>query len=182
MILVEELRDRGLIGPEDQEHGPPEDGLTEAGLALAGADARKRTPKEQAQRILDQFLGACAAVNARTDLPFNVREVWLFGSMIDATKLEVGNVDIVVEFGQAEGYDRASALKRHRPLAKAMGIGPQSGLMSVFGDEIFVQRQLLHGGRRHPLLAIARPTNCGIWPVHVAWSSTRAEAASFRTQ
>ncbi|SFL68239.1 hypothetical protein [Methylorubrum salsuginis] len=156
MVLLEELRDRGLLGPEEMEDRPPEDGLIEAGLALAGAGARKRTPKAAAQRILDRFLDACTAVNARSDLPFEIREVWLFGSMLDPAVEAVGDIDLVVQQGRTaafEGGDRA--WKRYRQLGKEMGAPQASGLMgSIFGAQIFVERQLLHGGHRHPLLSM----------------------------
>ncbi|MHC2020400.1 hypothetical protein [Methylobacterium sp. CM6247] len=155
MVLLEELRDRGLLGLEEQEHGPPKDGLTEAGLALSGAIARRRTPKPHAQAILDRFLDACATVNETKNLPFDVRQVWLFGSMIDAAKADVGDIDLVVEQGRPEAFatwDRAQA--RFKELGKEMGAPRQSGLMSIIGDQRFVERKLLHGDQRHALLSM----------------------------
>ncbi|MDR7038941.1 hypothetical protein J2X36_003713 [Methylobacterium sp. BE186] len=154
MVLLEELRDRGLIGPEEQEYGAPVDGLTDAGLALSGADARARTPKDKARRILDRFLDACAAVNARNDLPFAIREVWLFGSMLDPGKVDVGDVDLVVDRGRPAAFE-GSLVERYRELAREMGAGDSRGIFCGYGDQGFVERQLLHDGRRHPILSIS---------------------------
>lgn len=157
MVLLEELRDRGLLGLEEVEGRPPEDGLTEAGLALAGAGARKRTPKAAAQRILDRFLDACAAVNARSDLPFEIREVWLFGSMLDPAVEEVGDIDLVVQQGRTAAFEEGdSARERYRQLGKEMGAPETRKWMGMFGDQEFVERQLLHGGHRHPFLSMNR--------------------------
>jgi hypothetical protein len=154
MVLLEELRDRGLIGPEEDECGNTTDGLTHAGLALATASARKRTPKAKAREVLVNFLEACGRANARNDLPIEVQEVWLFGSMINPEKEDVADIDLVMISRFREDF-QGDRNKRFEELAKEIG-----------GEDVlwnrrwypgwatgYVFNHVLHQGRRHPLLA-----------------------------
>jgi hypothetical protein len=157
MVLLEELRDRGLIGSEADDDRPPFDGLTDAGKSLAWATARKRTSKERAWRVLNDFLDACSAVNAREDLPFDVREVWLFGSLLDPAATDVADVDLVLETGQPKHFtgnpvDRFKELARELGGTSALDAG---GILSLLQTPDFVKRHFLHGGRRNPLLSFA---------------------------
>jgi hypothetical protein len=52
MVILEELRDRGLIGPEERDHGESFDGLTDAGKALASARGQSRVAKSRAWSVL----------------------------------------------------------------------------------------------------------------------------------
>lgn len=157
MVLLHELRERGLIGLEKAEtRSGTIDGLTHAGLALVAAVARKRTPKSKAREVLEKFLAACSAANAREDFPITIKEIWLFGSMIAAQKTEVADIDLVmVTEYRAKFDDRRKQLKQ---LAEAIG-GENvcSNLRyDLFWSEKYVLNQVLHGGRRHPLLSFAR--------------------------
>lgn len=58
MTLLDELRDRGLIGPEKSEIDQVFDGVTEAGRSLLVAKATRRTNKAKAWKILRGFLKA----------------------------------------------------------------------------------------------------------------------------
>ncbi|EIM26681.1 hypothetical protein [Microvirga lotononidis] len=157
MVLIEELRDRGFIGPEEQEYGEPRDGLTGKGLALAGAGGKKRTPKDRARTVLQSLLTASSAVNSREDLPFNVQQIWLFGSMINPAKADVGDIDLVLTTGWKEGFDGHTAAQRMDEIAVQMA-GPEilngGGMFRMFRGTQYVINQLLHGGRKHPLLSL----------------------------
>jgi predicted nucleotidyltransferase len=155
MILLDELRDRGLIGAENAE-GPKFDGLTEKGMALIGAKATKRVTKLKAWTILTDFLKACADANARDDLPFDVEKVWLFGSLIDDEKTGVADIDIVPVFGYPARYSFEARRARFTKLAEQLGgqdILRNAGVFELIHAESFVIRQLLYGGRRHHSLA-----------------------------
>jgi predicted nucleotidyltransferase len=124
MMLLDELRDRGLIGEEKTDSGGSIDGLTEKGHALAIADARARTLKKAAWIKFDDFLVSCAAVNDRSELPFYVKRVWLFGSMIDPAQVDVGDIDFVVETGRRA--DASKSRKIYKRLAKELRINSDS--------------------------------------------------------
>jgi hypothetical protein len=149
MVLLDELRDRGLIGKEE-EFGSKFDGLTETGKALMVAKATCRTDKAKAWKVLKTFLQACADVNARTDLPFDVREVWLFGRMIDDSKNDVVDIDIGPVFGHPERYDEFKERRaRFEELAEEMGgaaLFRNAGIMAPFRAQSYVINQLLYGG------------------------------------
>jgi predicted nucleotidyltransferase len=149
MMLLDELRDRGLIGEEKTESGGSIDGLTEKGHALAIADARTRTPQKAAWKKFDDFLVSCAAVNDRSELPFYVKKVWLFGSMIDPAQVDVGDIDFVVETGRRA--DASKSRKIYKRLAKGLRINTDSwdGYWKL---DFLVEKRLLYGPRRHPLL------------------------------
>lgn len=114
MVLIEELRDRGFIGPEEQEYGAPRDGLTEKGLALAGAGGKRRVPKAKAMTVLQNLLAASSSVNSREDL---------LGSMINPSKADVGDIDLVLTTGLKEGFDGHTAAQRMDETAVEMA-GP----------------------------------------------------------
>jgi hypothetical protein len=119
-VLLHELRERGLIGLEEAEtRSGTIDGLTHAGLALVTAVARKRTSKSKARAVLDKFLAACLAANARYDLPVTIKEIWLFGSVIAPQKAEVADIDLVmvIEYRNEAGERR----EQFRLLAEAIG-------------------------------------------------------------
>lgn len=147
MVLLDELRDRGFIVDGASDY----DGLTEKGHTLAIADGRVRTSKKVAWKKFEEFLSACAAVNARNDLPFYVDKVWLFGSMIDSAKTDVGDIDFVVELGNHEKMGTETRTKTYERIGRELGIRPDSS--HPFRHPIFlVPNRLLYGPRRHPLL------------------------------
>jgi hypothetical protein len=157
MVLLDELRDRGLIGPEKSQADQEFDGVTEAGASLLAAKATRRTNKAKAWKILKNLLKACAEVNARGDLPFDVQEVWLFGSMIDDGKSDIADVDIVPVFGRPKPFsDFKRRDARFRELADQMGGAPvvnNAGVFAPLRAESYVVGQLIYGGHRHHLLA-----------------------------
>lgn len=154
MAVLDEFQDRGLIGAELPERGlgrPPEPflGLTQDGLAVAAASGRKRTPKAKAGKVLYEFLKACQTANDRDDLPFVVEEVWLFGSMLNDERLDVGDVDFVMETALREGFTFEKACARYEELAEDM----QVSWPPTFLPNESVIRRLLFGKRRNPLLS-----------------------------
>src|SRR5579864_5458935 len=84
MGLLEEFRGLGLIGEERYADGGLllTEGLTEAGMALAGAVAQRKIKRQSAIRVLEQFLQTCASANLDPDCLFTVTQVWLFGSLL----------------------------------------------------------------------------------------------------
>jgi len=93
-------------------------------MPCAIADARTRTPKKAAWKKFDDFLVSCVAVNDRSELPFYVKKVWLFGSMIDPAQVDVGDFDFVVETGRR--VDASKSRKIYKRLAKGLRINTDS--------------------------------------------------------
>jgi predicted nucleotidyltransferase len=151
VALLDEFRERGLIGREEQEYGEPIDGLTDAGRAFVQARI-KRVAKARGWKALGEVLEACRGINAREDLPFFVDEVWLFGSMLEEEKTEVGDVDLVVTTSMRPGYDIRTAHKRYDHLADELGINRSKGVLR-YSAAGAVQSHLIYGARRNPLLA-----------------------------
>jgi predicted nucleotidyltransferase len=157
IVLLDELRDRGLIGPEKSDADQEFDGVTEAGASLLAAKATRRVNKARAWKILKSFLNACAEINTRSDLPFDVQEVWLFGSMIDDNKGDVADIDIAPVFGRPKPFSDFKVREaRFRELANQMGgaaVVNNAGVFAPFRAESYVIGQLIYGGHRHHLLA-----------------------------
>lgn len=148
-VLVEELRDRGFIGDVAGDFViPVVDGLTAKGRALGSAKATARTPKEKARKVFDGLLDAAERINARSDLPFRVREIWLFGSMIDPDRADVGDVDFCLEIDRPPAFDDwDEAMKRYWALARELDAPYSADAYK------WVKERLLYGARRHQLLA-----------------------------
>lgn len=125
--------------------------LTEAGVSLASARATKRVPKSKASAVFERFLSACEAVNRRDDLPFRVDEVWLFGSLLNPDKEDVGDIDFVPVIGSTKlrpGTETHSDW--YWDLARELGLMRQ---ITISNHYELVQSRILYGGRRHSLFA-----------------------------
>lgn len=148
-VLVEELRDRGFIGDVAGDFViPVVDGLTAKGRALGSAKATARTRKEKALQVFDGLLDAAERINARGDLPFRVREIWLFGSMVDPSKADVGDIDFCLEIDRPPAFDDwDEAMNRYRALARELDAPNSADAYK------WVKERMLYGARRHQLLA-----------------------------
>ena len=89
----------GLLeeGFAEQVDGGPSVGLTQAGVRLRNATARRPVRREVAERHLAAFLERVEAVNGDDDLLYFVDRVTLFGSMLDASVAQVSDVDLCVD-------------------------------------------------------------------------------------
>lgn len=155
-VLIEEFRQRGLIGREQRGLSVIEEGLTESGRALASAKGTKRAPRAKAKAIFDAYIENCAKLNARPDLPFQIDQVWLFGSMLDEEKAEVGDVDFVPILSTTpEALDFDEEKRQYYDLADKLGITCRGGIGSLddLGLKERVRSHLTFDGSRHPLLA-----------------------------
>lgn len=137
LAVLQEARDMGFIGKEDDGWRNARDGLTPAGKAIAFSKARPRMAKDDARRVLEGLLSNAARLNAERGFPVKVDRVWLFGSIIDETRLDVGDIDVVIETSrkltpaEKEGFRYWDYLAR---LVKAYG---EEGIPdSVYAEEI----------------------------------------------
>jgi len=112
LALIQDSHDLGLIGmvtdpeldmfPQLANMNQPELGLTTAGLAVANASATRRMEKAKARALFDGLLEKAAKMNADPKAPIKVDRIWLFGSMVDESKSEVGDIDFVIEHSPSE--------------------------------------------------------------------------------
>ena len=144
-IVFEECLDRGLIDRETLK-------LTPAGETLARAKAQKRTPIDQADAILQQFLDNADAMNADPDAISQVERVWLFGSLMRRQD-SVGDIDLAVCTSRKPRFSDHRARDQHaRQRVQAISGAPASWQFP--GErEGWLERRALYGPRRHPLLA-----------------------------
>ena len=151
-VIIEEAKLRGLIHPTRILDGERSRGnLTEAGLLLATARAMKRTQRAKALRVFENFLDGCEAINRRDDLPFEVEQVWVFGSILDEDKRDVGDIDFVPVIRNAKlrpGTDTHGDW--YWDLARELGVERQVTLSNLYE---LVESRILYGGRRHFLFA-----------------------------
>jgi predicted nucleotidyltransferase len=98
------------------------------------------------------IIRACSSVA----LAFNadlVKEVWLYGSMIDRTKIEVADIDILEITGQPE-CSREEINQLYDKLFEKLGIPvPDRGLFWEFAREKRLRRHFLHERKKHRLLS-----------------------------
>ena len=156
--LLGEALARGLIGRVDAEGDPSPDAgfsLTMAGRAVAAATALKRTRKATARKVLDRLLHNAVALSGEAAAPIKVARIWVFGSYIDPSRDDVGDLDVVIEtyFTGIEGT--ASYTRR---LAYITERYPEF-LPAVFKSQLiqdpdghFINR-MLYGTRKPALLA-----------------------------
>lgn len=67
------------------------------GNALAMASAARPVLRKTAERVLAEFLGRVKAVKESEAFLYRVRRVIMFGSMLDADRSRVNDIDLVVE-------------------------------------------------------------------------------------
>jgi hypothetical protein len=94
LAILHEAMEAGLVDI-DADKGRMD--LTDAGLAVAVSKAGRRFSKTEGMEILDSIRSKVIALNADAKSPLTVKEIWLFGSMLDDDVTDVGDVDIVVE-------------------------------------------------------------------------------------
>jgi len=164
VAILQEARDAGLMGlVTDPELDPfpalahinkPRLGLTDEGLSVMTASAAGRMEKKKAQAVFRDLLDRAAAVNADPKAPCTVNRVWLFGSMTDDSKADVGDIDFVVEWDGSEavkgmkGREVLDYVKENYPDMIPESFNPAYGS----ARSAFLSRSL-YGKRRHHMLA-----------------------------
>lgn len=100
MGLLQDALEANLIGlnVDDGVYGSQEAfGLTGGGKALAFADASKRVTRDAALKVLSNIVAAAEALSKDPKAPLKVSKIWVFGSVINANKADVGDLDIAFE-------------------------------------------------------------------------------------
>jgi hypothetical protein len=161
LALLGEAYDRGLIQTVIPEHIPDdmpdrEDyrvcELSNDGRAITSASALKRSTKVVAQGVLDTILGNAATLATDAKALYCVDQIWVFGSFIDSSKADVGDLDIVVErkrlpLAETMDYAQKNAhIEFHYPDAVPTGVDPLWKQDHWFKKMVF-------GPRRHHLVS-----------------------------
>lgn len=154
LALLSEMEANGLIGKDpdyDYGHGF---GLTTKGRGLAHASDTPRITKAKAKPILDQLLKNIEATKLIEGFPRKVTKVWLFGSMIDATKTDVGDVDVVVESEPTPEFSGSNWQNADKILRERFGkfISKTAMARDQFIDTI-IMNEFVFGKKRNKLLA-----------------------------
>jgi predicted nucleotidyltransferase len=106
--LLRELKKRGLVELQDGKFGRQGyHQVTVKGNALAMARAMPPITRAKAEELLAGFLSRVVQVNSRDELAYYVHEVRVFGSYLDRSAKDFGDVDIALDVRQRkiEGRD-----------------------------------------------------------------------------
>lgn len=103
-IVAQELFARGWARPSEyrDRDGCPHFQWTLDGSRLALARAVPRLPRETAKKLVAQLLDRVREVNARDEFTEVVQEVSVFGSFLDESKEQLGDIDLVIELRRRE--------------------------------------------------------------------------------
>jgi predicted nucleotidyltransferase len=113
-----------------------------AASQLALASFLKPISRKRATELVQKFLERVEAVNANDDLVYEVAEVRVFGSYLDPSQSEVGDVDLAVTLAPRHGKSHAEAVDLSRARAAASGRRFSNILQSLFYGQHEVLRQL----------------------------------------
>lgn len=144
--LVDALVQRGLVEVVDLGEGEWW-GATIGGNALAMASAAAPVKRATAQRHLDGFLTRVEEANADPELLHWCTRAWLFGSMLDAARDRVNDVDLALRLvrRQPEAYDAAS--REFATAQQAQGRRFANFIEFAYAPELEFKRRLRAGSR-----------------------------------
>jgi predicted nucleotidyltransferase len=126
--------------------------LTSTGEAIVSASARKRTLKPKAEKVLDDILRQAVRLSEDAHAPTAVDQIWVFGSVIDDAKPDVGDLDIVITKRSTGVLKKHGYAEINEQIAKFYpGVVPQSAEY-YRREEVWFDR-MLYGKRKDPLIA-----------------------------
>lgn len=117
------------------------------GGSLASARAVKPISRAKAEAVLKEFLTRVEEVNARDELSHIVTQVRVFGSYLDKSKPDYGDIDLVIDYAQRDIPGR-DIVHYSQERARQSGRHFSSGIEMLFYSEIEVRR-LLKGQSRY---------------------------------
>lgn len=154
MSLLQDALEASLIGMtvDDESHSTEKIfTLTGAGKAVAFADASKRVSKDAALKVLSSVVEASENLSKDENAPIKVAKIWVFGSVINPDKNDVGDLDIAIETVRTNKW-KSSVREMERYVEKIYpGLLPEScDIWHV--DSEFVKKSL-YGPRRNRLIS-----------------------------
>ncbi len=154
--LIEECHRAGFMDFQPAERARPgvENKflkLTGQGIGIASAAATKRTDKAIAYGHLNKLLERCRANNANELSPIEIGEVWIYGSMLDDEKLDVGDIDLVVLARRKEAF-KGQSITRHID-EHFPGLLPETRDSLFFDADSTFTQKIVYGPRRHAIFS-----------------------------
>jgi predicted nucleotidyltransferase len=159
--FLAECVERGLVtvavDPEIPENIPDRerfaDGvLSDAGFAITGASAKKRSDKKAAAKVLAKVLENATKLSADDKAVTKIERIWVFGSFIDEARPDVGDLDIVIESRRTPVGESMGLFDRNKYLETAYpGMIPQTAHY-LMKEGIWFSK-MLYGERKHHLIA-----------------------------
>lgn len=148
-IVYEECLDRSLIDAASGE-------VAYAGQVVAGAKILARTPLENAQCMMEEFLGRVEQLNNDPEAVSRVDQVWLFGSLM-REEANVGDIDLAITRSRDMRFDGDldAQVDQAKKLIEKFEDAPQYWAWP-WGRIDWLFRRAIFGPRRHPLLAGAQ--------------------------
>lgn len=119
--IISHLVKFGYVEPDKSVKKPDSWCLTNAGRALTNANAMRPLPREQANRLIDDFLARVKEVNANPYFLYQVSKVILFGSYL-SKKQALGDVDLAIQLSPKEpnkGRFEKLVMQRSRDAVKS---------------------------------------------------------------
>jgi hypothetical protein len=150
IAILQDAKDRGWIGTEYTDTGI-KDGLTALGEAICMATGKSRMAKAKAWQLTNNVVDRIAEVNADQAIPLEFMQVWVFGSLIDDRKSDVGDVDIV--FTAKTRKEKTSWYQFLIDLKGSTGLQHPNGIWSPW-DVAWVANKLVFGKRRNSIFAV----------------------------
>jgi predicted nucleotidyltransferase len=181
IALMSEFEANGLIGKDSDFDYRDEGGLTTKGRGLANANAISRTLKSKAVPILEELLDRIKATTSIKDFPRRITKVWIFGSMIDDAKHDVGDIDIVIESECAADFSKISVQDFDKSTLKRFAsVIPRSAVTGHRALDEIVMDKYVFGKKRHRLFspldaAMLRSLHC---PCKLVYDAERGGAVS----
>ncbi len=152
--IVHEAIDQRLIAhgtPPGYPDTPLSLMLTDRGEAIANATARKRSGKAVGYAVLDKIIQNIEKLNENAHSPVNVERLWVFGSLIDPDRSDIGDVDIAIETSQAGIYGKVAFnidhYRTHFPELRMGNVNP------FWLAPHYFCRRALYGPKRHNLIS-----------------------------
>lgn len=123
--VLDEIVHRGwaILSDRQFQHDDVVYQNTRIGNGLANFRAVPRIPRAKADAIVTDLLKRAELVNAREELAYYVKEIRVFGSYIDKSKNDLGDIDLLVEleFREIPGRDFFYTLARARASGRRFG-------------------------------------------------------------
>lgn len=146
--LLEQLIAAGYIQHTERGHT-----LSDQGLRLAAASTGKPIPRAKAEQLLAELLNRARVIN-QGDSWYRVARIELFGSLLDASRATVNDIDLMVTLAPryltTDAHEDLVLMEQYRHVRTGKEGGTLMELLRFPTEEVF--RQLKAGKRAYQLI------------------------------
>lgn len=129
--------------------------LTPEARSFMAASMGKRIPRDRALAMANEVIANAAAFNGLPRQIKTIPRIWLFGSLIDDSRHDVGDIDIVIEQDFSPWYLGLGAEDKRRADGEAAGqVGARTFMQALYAPEQIARTAAL-GGRKRPAISLA---------------------------